>query len=169
MYSKNVYFLFCLTFLFSSCCFVIDKGGGGVSLSIKEAKERNVFVSEYIPPKNPFYINDSIVLNVKQAWLEHAWTFGGRCNEKTQVDNDETYQLIIISDAKSLKGHLTNWRIGNTLNTAFFGTFENAIMVRFNAIPKTDTLKWQVHPGHQLDNISMGPIIGEFLLVRRQF
>jgi hypothetical protein len=167
MVSRKHFFLLGLAFLFSSCCFVIDKGGGGISWSIKESQDRKVFVSEYVPPKNPLRINDSIVINIKEAWLEHAWTLGGRCNEKTLVNKEDKYQLIVVSDAKSMKGHLSNWMIGNTFETSFFGTYDNSMTVRANGIPKEDTLRWQVHPAHQQDTSSMGPVIGEFILIRR--
>lgn len=155
-----------LIFLLSlcSCNTFVENGGLGVSLDIKDAKTRGVFIRQYLPPQNPYKINDSLTINVKSAWLEHMWRYAGSNSEKADIEKFG-YQLIVITDSQSLKNHNDKWLIGSTADSTFVGTFKDAITTRFEELPKTDTLEWQVESGNQLAKSIPKMIIGRFVLV----
>lgn len=156
--------LLVLVFSICSCNFFVENGGLGVSLNIKDAKTRGVFIGQYLPPQNPYKINDSLIINVKSAWLEHMWRYTGSNSEKADIEKTG-YQLIVITDAKSLKDHNDKWLIGATEDSTFVGSFKDAITTRFEELPKTDTLEWKVEKGNQLAKSIPKTIIGKFVLV----
>lgn len=148
----------------TSCNFFVQKGMTGVSLNVKESKNRGVFIHSYVPPQNPYVINDSLSLNIRSAWLEHMWRYTGSNTNETDVAK-EGYQLIIIADKKSLKGFNDKWLIGTSEDSTFYGTYKDAIITEFKELPATDTIKWKVQSGNQLAKSVPKTIIGKFVLV----
>lgn len=110
-----------LILLLFSCNFFIENGGLGVSLDILESQKKGVFIQEYKPVSNPLKINDSLILNIKSAWLEYTWRYEGSENEKARIVNKNDCQIIIVTDDKSLKGYNNNWLIGDANDSMFYG------------------------------------------------
>jgi len=147
-----------------SCNTFVENGGLGASLNINDSKKRGVFVYQYLPVKNPYKLNDSLLINVKSAWLEHLWRYAGSNSKKADIEKDG-YQLIVIADEQSLKGFNDKWLIGITSDSTFYGGFRNAIITSLKELPKSDTLKWKVQNGNQLAKSVHKDIIGSFSLV----
>lgn len=149
---------------FKNFNFHMRKGMEGTSADIGESKKRGVFVYEYLPPQNPYKINDSLAVRVKSAWLEHKWTYTGPFNtQETSIDS-EGYTLIVISDEKSLKGLDNNWLIGAKKDSTFYGGYGSSMTTNFDKLPTTDTIVWKVQSGnHGFSTPKI--IIGKFSLV----
>ncbi|HET6227970.1 MAG TPA: hypothetical protein VFF27_16925 [Bacteroidia bacterium] len=69
-------------------------GHNGISMNINESKRRHAFIAKYEVSPNPYKINDSIRITVKEAWLEKHWAYGKNENE-TIFYPKEKYQLCI--------------------------------------------------------------------------
>jgi len=163
-------FLFCvIIFLFvipkfKNFNFHMRKGMEGISADIGESKKRGVFVHKYLPPQNPYKINDSLSVYVKSAWLEHKWTYTGSFNtQETSIDS-EGFTLIVISDGKSLKGFDNNWLIGAKEDSTFYGGYGSSMTTNFDKLPTTDTIVWNVQSGDHDQSIPK-IVIGKFSLV----
>jgi len=161
---RSSYLLCVLVATISSCNFFAENGGLGVSLNIRESKERKVYVQEYRLPSTPYRINDSLALNMKSAWLEHMWRYAGPNSSKADIEKDG-YQLIIIADSKSLKGYGETWLIGTGADSTFNGCFRDAIITEFKKLPSKDTIEWSVQSGAQLAKSIPKVIVGKFSIV----
>ena len=95
--------------VFTSC--ETPSGHTGVSKDIKDSKKRNVFISEYIVNPNPYKINDTLQITVKEAWLEKQWIYGKKEIE-TLLFESENYQLCINTIEEDIKGICSKWTIG---------------------------------------------------------
>ncbi len=136
----------------------------GMSADIAESKRRGVFVREYLPPENPYKVNDSISINVKSAWLEHNWTYTGPMDtEKIEIER-EGYKVIIISDEKSLKGLDENWMIGTERENTFYEGYGSSMSTNLDELPLGASVTWKVQSGHELEDSIPKVIIGKFVL-----
>ena len=86
-------------------------GNRGISNNIKESKKRGVFLSEYTTPQNPYMINDSIILNIQEAWLEVTW-FYRKDLDKT-LRGDKFRICILTTPEYSLKSYEERWFVEN--------------------------------------------------------
>lgn len=167
---KNIILLFLfigvmfLVIFLKNFNFHMRKGMEGESADIAESKRRGVFVHNYLPPQNPYKINDSLSINVKSAWLEHQWTYTGSLNtQETSIDS-EGYTLIVISDQKSMRGLDENWLIGSKNDSTFYGGYGNSMKTNFSKLPTTDTIVWMVQAGEH-SQLAPKINIGMFTLV----
>jgi hypothetical protein len=159
-------------FLFAllSCNLWTVNGNQGSSDNIADSKKRGVFICQYIPPRNPYKVNDSITINVKEAWLEHDFIYDGFFSEKA-IKLNEGYRLVINTDEKSIKGfENSNWSIGNSY-TKVFTSISNSetsgLHTDFNEPLDKDTITWEVQQGSELHEERPKKIIGKFELIRK--
>lgn len=145
------------------CC---DNGAGfsGVSNNIKESKGRGVFIQEYEVIPNPYKINDSLQITVKEAWIENSW---GHSKDPANTVKGEKYQLCINSLATDLKGFSFDWSIGNNFKDNFRISGKNSLMVDRNTLPTDSIIKYSVFQGEFLLSDTSKIPIGKFELHRK--
>src|SRR5687768_6933762 len=100
-------------------CFIScnpSAGFRGASSSIAESKRRNVFVSEYKPISNPYWINDTIKIHVLNAWVKKTWAYGSGIGQTIKLDD---YQMIIVTGEADLEGYSYQWFIGVDAHRSF--------------------------------------------------
>ncbi len=172
MIIKQIYKVFILIFFIlvtiTSCDFFAKNGGLGISLNIKDSKNRKVFIQEYKSVKNPLKINDTLIVNIKSAWLEHSWRYSGYESKEAEIENDDSYQLIVIADNHSLKGYSEDWLISSTPDSTFYKGYKGSIHTRLDNRPSSDTVAWKVQSGNVLGKANPKTIIGKLLLIRQK-
>ena len=63
-----------LILMFLNACNTFT-GHRGASECIDESLKRKVFIAEYTTLPNPYIINDSLNITVREAWLEKRWAY----------------------------------------------------------------------------------------------
>lgn len=74
------------------------EGAGGHSKSIEESKNRNVYCFSYAPTKPAIKLNEGLMLNVKEAWVERGWTYSIFSNKSVIQSNPTLYNLCVRFD-----------------------------------------------------------------------
>jgi hypothetical protein len=156
----------CLLFLilFTSC-YNSFNSDSCVSATIKESKKREVFVCEYVVPQNPYIINDSLKIEVKEAWLEKKWSYGN-LKSTTVLNNSGGYQLHLIAKKENFEDYDFGWTIGDQFRNSFRSSSDYSILLDANNIPP-DTLIFKVVKGEVLKN-SHNIVIGKFVLIEKK-
>ncbi|QHT67460.1 hypothetical protein GXP67_12890 [Rhodocytophaga rosea] len=168
------YFILLLTL--TACDF--SKGGPGRSTSIKESKDRKVFLSEYVPLANPIVINDTIQITVEEAWIEEDW--GYEKNHSTVKQGGEQVRVVINTNKKSIKNYgidLGEWFIGtdeyDTFGSQSWWSWpqdEAVLSKKLDSFPESDTISWKVKTGDRFVGEKVEgaqKVIGQFKLVRK--
>lgn len=138
------------------------KGHIGASKDIKESKKRDIFVCEYSVTENPFKINDSLKITIKEAWLEKHWRYSENIYKSTSYDG---YQLMINSTEKDLVGVCFDWSIGVDFDMYLRSCSKDGLMGDFKELPN-DTLVYLIQKGQT--KLSGTPeIIGKLILVKK--
>jgi hypothetical protein len=132
--------------------------GEYVSPSIKESKENGAFVAEYVTPSNPYKINDTLVVHIKEAWLEKDSYFNGQTRRITIQDNG--YQLLINAEENDLERFGISWNILTKDGRYFYGHNAIPIVQDFDS-PLADTLQYRVENDSHV-------IIGKFILIKKK-
>lgn len=86
-------------------------GNRGISNNINESKERGVFLAEYTVNQNPYIINDSLKIDIEEAWLEASWSYGSKFSET--IRKDKFRICIKVAPPFSLKEYDETWTIGD--------------------------------------------------------
>lgn len=155
--------LLSICFLFVNC--ETPSGHIGVSNDIKESKKRNVFISEYTCSPNPYKINDTLQITIKEAWVEHRW-FHSLKEEETLIDTDGDYQLCINTNEKDLIGVCFDWTVGVDFYKNLRLSSKNSLLGDFKSVP-TDTIEFKVQAGNTFNEDSSRKIIGKFVLIKK--
>jgi hypothetical protein len=150
--------LICLT----SC--TLSAGFKGVSSSIAESKRRNVFVSEYKPPSNPYWINDTIKIHVLKSWVEKTWAYGSGIGNTIELDE---YQMIIVTGESDLEGYDSRWYIGIDYKRYFRTCAKSCLLSDFDSLPKAIE-QWPVQDNDELGSASRKTIIGRFEMMKKE-
>ena len=138
------------------------QGHKGASKDIKESKKRQIFVCEYSVTENPFKINDSLKITVKEAWLEKHWRYSKNIYTTTSYDG---YQLMINATEKDLVGVCFEWSIGVDFDMHLRSCSKDGLMGDFKELP-SDTLVYLIQKGRT--KLSGTPeIIGKFTLIKK--
>lgn len=87
-----LYLLFMSPYAFT----ILDKYGP--SESIRESRERGVYLFRYKVLNPDHYINDSTELHIKEAWIERPWRVGTFYHQTIQ-DYEEGYSLCLIDSS----------------------------------------------------------------------
>jgi hypothetical protein len=158
--NKLVFLFFMFTFFYG--CEDIS-GRLGVSKTIDDSKERNVFIDEYKPLTNLVIVNDSIKFRVERVWLENCWRFADNASKSNKI---EGYQMILQSNKNDLLEFTIKWTIGIDSKKYWRFCSANNIITDFSEIPN-DTIIWKVQWGSHLDSLSEKNVVGEFKLVKK--
>jgi len=163
-------FIFIICLQITSCNFFQKAGGLGVSNSVDEAIQKQVFIQEYKSLQNPSIINDSLSVYVESAWLESVWRYAGKEAQDAEIEKDSSCQLIIISNDESLKGFNENWQIEKLdfSKDYFYPGYLNSIVGTFNSIPKNDTLILKLFRNRNPKEITKKNYLGKIKLVRKE-
>lgn len=137
------------------------EGHRGISKNIEESKERKVYVANYATPTNPYSINDTLIVNVKCAWLEKRWHYTEKLGESRP---DHGYRLIIITDSIFLNNYNDQWIIGLDYNRYFqVNPTYNLIHTEFDSLPANLEV-FKVQKGINLKAEEKKIIIGQLSL-----
>ena|SRR5688572_8537460 len=150
-----------LLICFTSC--TLSPGVKGVSSSIAESKRRDVFISEYKPPSNPYWINDTIKIHVLNSWVEKTWAYGSGIGNTIKLDE---YQMIIVTGESDLERYRSEWFIGLDGKRSFRTCAESCLLSDFDSLPKPREF-WAVQNRDILYNTSNKTIIGRFEMVKK--
>jgi hypothetical protein len=137
---------------------------GSISINIAESKKRGVFISEYVANPNPYKINDTLQITVKEAWLEKRWKRSK--SGETLLFPPEDYQLCIHSVEKDMKNICSKWTIGLYGDKYIRTSSRSSLIGDFKKIPG-DTIEYAVQKGRSLSDIDEKIIIGKFVLIRK--
>lgn len=149
----------CVLFSFIGCNTLHNHSG--MSSNIIESKKRNVFIAAYKSISNPVYINDSLELFVKEAWMEKAWKYDDIFYGVTEI---EGFQLIVILKEELHPGYGKNWLIGIDGNRHFRFCGSNCLISDFDSLNNKDLELWKVQAGWKLNADADKIIIGDFIL-----
>lgn len=139
-------------------------GHSGVSGDIATSKKRGVFVQEYTVQSNPYKINDTLQITVKEAWIEHKWAYSQKSDKIIVLDG---YQLCIKSLQPDLKGIDSKWTIGVNGDKYIRASGKSSLISDFIDLPQGNTISFQVQKGINLSDEGSKEIIGSFELLKK--
>ncbi|HRD52987.1 MAG TPA: hypothetical protein PKY96_10115 [Flavobacteriales bacterium] len=145
-----------LLFFLTSC--YTQEGHRGISEDVQESKKRNVFISECMVSPNPFIINDSLRITVRNGWLENKWAYGSTIDETIIISE---YQLIIEVDEDDLTGYYWTWMIGDSPLAYFRPCGKGCLVSDLKSMPNS-FVSWPVQKGRELHPVLDKIIIGQF-------
>jgi hypothetical protein len=144
-----------------SSCLNPLSGNLGICETIEDAKRRGVFVKPYQVPENPYIINDSIVLNVNEAWLEKQWRYGKKVKDASPING---FQMVVTVKGNGFEEYATEWYIGVDHSLNFYPGLRKSIICEFNELPN-DTIVVPVQRGRLLAEHIEKDIFAEFKLI----
>lgn len=170
---NKILILFSVVYLFTVQSCHSQVGEIGTSSNVEESKKRGVFVCEYETSMNPYVINDSMSITIKEAWLEKNWIYAKDIN-KSNIQKG--YSLRINSREEDLKGFPIKWSIDDGVNwktknkpdfrLEMRGTNKKNMISGFRDLPP-DTIRYIVHTGESY--IENNPtILGEFVIFKKK-
>jgi hypothetical protein len=139
-------------------------GHSGACGSIESSKSRGVFVQEYSVNPNPYKINDTLKITVKEAWIEKKWVYSRDPNEIIMKDG---FQLCVKSSENDLEGIDFTWTIGISGDKYVRASGKSSLISDFNEIPIEDTIEFEVQQGSNLSEIGSKRIIGTLKLFKK--
>ena len=134
------------------------------SSTIKDSKEKGVFIKEYYPSVNPIIVNDTIKFEITEAWLEKVWMYTGRFNKPSVKSG---YQIRINTSDELPKRFDFAWSIGADYGGLYLRSCNKDCLVGdFKEIP-SDTITYPIITGELLksDTDVEERIVGEFTLI----
>ena len=143
-------------------CYTL-RGHLGTSDNITESKKNGVFIYKLQTDANPYKINDTLAISIKEIWLENMWAYVGLQLKSKKVDG---YQLCITLNSTSLKGYNDKWVIGNDIYSRFGEYSDSSLVIEFQNIPDT-ILIYKVYEG-SFEFDSIGKELGQFVLNKKQ-
>jgi len=153
-----------LIFIVTSC--QTPRGFPGVSDYIKDSKERGVFIQEYTVYPNPYKINDSMQITVKEAWVERQWIHTSK--PKGAKIREKGYQLAINTTEEDLEGVTLDWVIGIYSDKYVHPSSANSLVGDLDTIPG-DTICYLVQNEMSKWRLNKQPnVVGRFVLVKKQ-
>jgi hypothetical protein len=135
-----------------------------MSDNIKESKSKGVFLCEYIPETNPLVLNDSIRLDIKEAWIENTWTYASYSKIST---SPERCQLIILTNNTLAEGYADTWAIGVDFDRYIRPCGYDCLMTNFDSLPVGNRETWKIQAGWHLNPEAEKIIIGELVLLKK--
>lgn len=153
-----------IVLLFSFFLFSCDtRHGRQVSDTISDSKDKGIFICEYKPLTNPLKINDTIKLDIEEAWLESQW----RYSKENGIYVSDDYQLCInIKPEKHIEDLGLSWSIGIDFVLNMRTSSETSLISDFKALP-ADTIRYKVQKGSELSDNYEKIIIGEFVIIKK--
>ena len=118
-----LYLLFMSPYAFT----ILDKYGP--SESIRESRERGVYLFRYKVLNPDHYINDSTELHIKEAWIERPWRVG-TFNHQTIQEYEDGYYLCLL-DSTMRSSEQLKCAPQLHYNGRYFGGYDYTDMVIF--------------------------------------
>jgi hypothetical protein len=155
---KIVSFLY-VSFVISACS---NEDYVGMSNSIKESKDKKIFVCEY---SSELQIPDSLKFEATEIWLEKCWKYKAYDNN-IRIRDD--FQLIILTkdDICNKTNYSLSWHIGTEFKDLFRSCGRNCFMLDLDSIPP-DSKNWNIHLGADKYDKRAANIIGNLKLNRK--
>lgn len=160
-YMRNKIYIILIFQLVSSC--EIKSGQRSVALSIKESKKRGVFIREYTVNPNPYLVNDSIKLTVKEAWLEHKWYYTSIYGKIKKYENG--FQIKVRMNEGDCLGNSYTYSIGKDDSFCLDNSYGHSLVGLMDEMPP-DTIIYKIYSGVNTINIDR-PVIGRLILTRK--
>ncbi|MFI5148113.1 MAG: hypothetical protein ACHQRM_00155 [Bacteroidia bacterium] len=136
-----------------------------ISQDIAEAKQRGVLIAEYTANPNPYKLNDTLPLHVKEAWIENHWVKSGGANSTHILQG---YQLCINTEKEDIEGiDLLRWTIGINGDHYIRTCSLNSLVGDFAKLPG-DTITYVVQLGDMLSDSHEVKKIGQLILIRKK-
>lgn len=136
----------------------------GVSENIEDSKRRGVYICGYEGRPNPIRINDSLIFDIKEAWLERQWKYPENYKNTEPI---EGYQLMVLINNEIYKDISRNWSIGVDFERYIRPCGKNCLITDFPKLPISNKEIWQIQAGRYLNAESKKVILGEFILYRK--
>lgn len=159
--SRGLFSSLIIVLLFVMCNTL--SGHRGVSNSMEESIDRELFISEY-------YLDSSISdlgflpLQIKNAWLEKQWFYGS--NSRYALPMDSAYQIILeLEDESNLDGYGAEWCIGLDGDRYFRKCDHKSLITDLDQLPGQQE-KWIIQKGVKLDPESKKDTLGVIALQR---
>ena len=149
---------------FLSSCHNDWQNRPAVSDNMKDSKKRGVYICEYEALPNPMNINDSLIFDIKEVWLERQWRYKEKFEE---TDPMEGYQLIILTKGEIHKGFSRTWRIGIDFDRNIRLCGKSCLMTEFEKLPISNKEIWKVQAGSELNPEAEKIILGDFTLYKK--
>jgi len=137
----------------------------GVSDDIKDSRRRGVYICEYIADPNPIKVNDTLVFDVKMAWLERRWKYLENYDDTSPMDG---YQLVILTENAIHKGFDKTWTIGIDFKRHIRPCGDKCLMTEFENLPISNKEIWKLQAGRRLNPEAEKIILGDFTLYKKQ-
>lgn len=137
-----------------------------MSKTIKDSKKKGVYIWSYSPPQNPYIVNDTLSIYVKEAWLEKTFRVPEYGNG-ADVQNSSSYQLVMtLSDRRGNYSEIP-YSIVNKKTKSGMGKRISLLLNIFDEFPIEDTLEYEIKIPMKNDSFAP-PVkkIGEFQLIR---
>jgi hypothetical protein len=129
--------------------------------NMQKSKDEGVFVRQYVPLQNPYRINDTLTLHIKEAWLERCWDY---VNGLVKIDSAFGYQLFVEVEEQDLKSFCRSWVIGISDGSNSRVAAKNLMMTDFGQLPDSGIFGWDVQHGMEFRKDVPKKIIGQFAL-----
>ncbi len=139
--------------------------GGQVSSDIEDSKKMNVFKAEYISKNKIVKINDTILLDIKEIWLEYNWGYSSDGSGVFYKNNN--FQLIIILNKKSGYDKLDFFTIFNNEEIYLRECGNYCLMCNFKDLPKKEII-WKIEKKRKSIQ-EKHDIINSFIFTQRNF
>ena len=154
----NIALLF--SFFIVSCD---TRHGRQASDTVADSKDKGIFICEYKSLTNPLKINDTIKLDIEEAWLESQWQY----SKKNGMHVSDDYQLCInVKPEKHLEDLNLGWSIGIDFALNMRLSSKTSLISDFKTLPP-DTIKYKVQKGSELSDNYEKIIIGEFVVTKK--
>jgi hypothetical protein len=137
--------------------------GRQVSDTIADSKERGIFICEYKPLTNPLVVNDTIKIDIEEAWLESQWMYSSKNGMYISAHD----QLCInVKPEKHLEDLDLGWCIGIDGSLYMRKSSKTSLISDFKTLPP-DTINYKVQKGSELSDNYKKTIIGQFIVIKK--
>lgn len=122
----------------------------GVSVSKDNSKMDGFYIASLIPTENPVIVNDTIKLQIGDAWIEKCWSYN--CRDEYEFitgDHGMQYQICLDADPFVLKktGYYYKWQIGIDVYKYFRFSSKHSLLSFIDSLPASDTLSYPIQMG----------------------
>jgi len=141
-------------------------GSSGISSNIIESKKRGVFIKEYTSSPNPYKINDTLQVTIKEAWLEYRWYYCDNLDEAGIYPGFQ-YHLCIRSTKQDIcKYKPFDISIGISGDKYMRISSSSSLVGDFKSMPG-DTIEYIVAKGRLQNNMdTIGIVLGKLVLIK---
>lgn len=123
----------CLFMITNSCFTNKMEGVRGFSNDISESQRRGVFICRVATDKSYYKFNDTLKLEVKEAFIEKGWGYGKHTDSTESNyfgDHSQKFQIVLVVNENCCTSSVVgiDWEISRSYRDSFFAK-ENGIIV----------------------------------------